>query len=56
MKHKFISVQEAIHQGKGSVAVHGWVYRTRHNKLKFVILRDSSNIIQCVLSEHFENS
>jgi asparaginyl-tRNA synthetase len=58
MKHKFVSIQEAINQGKGSVAVHGWVYRERgSNKLKFVVLRDSSNIIQCVFDRNnFENS
>ena len=36
-------------QGKGKVAIRGWIYRERgSNKLKFVTLRDSSNIIQCV--------
>jgi len=49
---KFISIQEAIKKGSGKVALHGWVYRERgSNKLKFLILRDSSNIIQCVLSK-----
>lgn len=58
MKHKFISIQEAIQQGKGKVAVHGWVYRERgSNKLKFIVLRDSTNVIQCVLERtHFEKS
>ncbi len=53
---KFISIQEAIKKGKGKVALHGWVYRERgSNKLKFIILRDSTNRIQCVLSrEKFE--
>ncbi len=47
---KFISIAEAIKKGKGKVAVHGWVYRERgSNKIKFIVLRDSSNIIQCVL-------
>src|SRR3989344_5603598 len=46
---KYSSIQEAIQQGIGTVSVHGWVYRERgSNKLKFVVLRDSSNIIQCV--------
>ena len=47
---KFISIQEAINKGKGKVAVRGWIYRERgSNKLKFLVLRDSTNIIQCVL-------
>lgn len=49
---KFISIQEAIKKGKGEVDIHGWVYRERgSNELKFVVLRDSSNIIQCVLKK-----
>ncbi len=37
-------------KGKGKVAVRGWVYRERgSNEFKFIILRDSSDIIQCVL-------
>jgi len=58
MKAKFVSIQEAISQGKGEVAVRGWVYRERgSNKLKFVVLRDSSNIIQCVFDKNnFEKS
>ncbi len=53
---KFISIQEAISKGKGEVAVHGWIHRERgSNKLKFVVLRDSSNLIQCVFDrEKFE--
>ena len=47
---KFISIQEAINKGKGKVAVRGWIYRERgSNKLRFLVLRDSTNIIQCVL-------
>ncbi len=54
---KFISVQEAIDKGKGKVSVRGWVYRERgSNKFKFLVLRDSSNIIQCILKkESFED-
>ncbi len=49
---KFISIQEAIEKKKGKVAVHGWVYRERgSNEFKFLVLRDSSNIIQCVLKK-----
>ena len=53
---KFISIQEAINKGSGKVAVRGWVYRERgSNKLRFLVLRDSTNLIQCVLDrEKFE--
>jgi len=51
-KSKFISVQEAIEKGKGEVSIRGWVHRERgSNKLKFIVLRDSSNIIQCILKK-----
>ncbi|MBU1111498.1 MAG: asparagine--tRNA ligase, partial [Nanoarchaeota archaeon] len=51
-KSKFISVQEAIEKGKGEVNIRGWVHRERgSNKLKFLVLRDSSNIIQCILKK-----
>ncbi|MBR9699672.1 asparagine--tRNA ligase [Candidatus Woesearchaeota archaeon] len=49
---KFTSIQEAMKKGSGKVSVRGWVYRERgSNKLKFIVLRDSSNIIQCVISK-----
>jgi len=52
MAKKFISIQEAIQKKKGEVAVRGWVYRERgSNAMKFIVLRDSSNIIQCVLEK-----
>ncbi|MBT7661100.1 asparagine--tRNA ligase [archaeon] len=52
MEKKFISVQDAMNKGSGKVSVHGWVHRERgSNKIKFVVLRDSSNIIQCVLKK-----
>ncbi len=53
---KFISIQEAMKKGKGEAAVRGWVHRERgSNKLKFIVLRDSTNIIQCVIEkEKFE--
>jgi len=53
---KFLSIKEAMEKGSGRVAVRGWIYRERgSNKLKFVILRDSSNIIQVVFNrETFE--
>lgn len=47
---KFISIQEAIKKGSGEVSVRGWVYRERGSKeVKFVVIRDSSNIVQCVI-------
>jgi len=49
---EFIKIDNAIKKGEGSVKVRGWIYRIR--KLKnniFIILRDSSNIIQCVVKE-----
>ncbi|VVB79929.1 Asparagine--tRNA ligase [uncultured archaeon] len=53
---KFISIKEAMKKKEGKVAVRGWIYRERgSNKLKFIVLRDSSDIIQCVLErEKFE--
>jgi len=56
MKTNFISIKEAMKQGKGKVAVRGWIYRERgSNAMKFLVLRDVSEIIQCVLKrEKFE--
>jgi len=55
---KYLSIKEAMEQGKGEVKIHGWVYRQRgSNKLKFLVLRDSSNIIQCVFDrQKFEKT
>lgn len=48
---KFINIVDAIKKGKGKVAVRGWIYRERgSNKFKFIVLRDSTGIIQCILS------
>ncbi|MCH7568327.1 MAG: asparagine--tRNA ligase [Nanoarchaeota archaeon] len=50
MKEKFISIEEAMKKGKGKVAVRGWIHRERgSNKIKFIVLRDASEIIQIVL-------
>ncbi len=39
-------------KGSGKVSIRGWVYRERgSNKLKFIVLRDSSGIIQCVIEK-----
>jgi len=52
---EFISIQKALEQGAGKVSIRGWVHRERgSSKIKFIVLRDSSDIIQCVfLSEDF---
>jgi len=50
--HAFVSIAEAMKKGKGQVAIRGWVHRERgSNEFKFVVLRDASNIIQCVLKK-----
>ncbi len=49
---EYISIQEALDKGEGEVALRGWIYRERgSNKIRFIILRDSSNIIQCVFKK-----
>ncbi len=49
MAQKYVSILQAMQQGSGSVSIHGWVWRERgSNKLKFVTLRDSTQVIQCV--------
>lgn len=50
MATNYISIQEAIKQSKGTVSIRGWIHRERgSNKLKFIVLRDATNILQCVL-------
>lgn len=50
---EFISIQEAINQGSGDVNIRGWVYRERgSNEIRFIVLRDSTNIIQCVIEKN----
>ncbi len=47
-----MSIQESMDKGKGEVTLYGWVHRERgSNKLKFINLRDSTNIIQCVIEK-----
>jgi asparaginyl-tRNA synthetase len=52
----YLSIKEAMKKGKGEVSVRGWVHRERgSNKMYFIVLRDSTDIIQCVLKkENFE--
>ncbi|MCF7798915.1 asparagine--tRNA ligase [Candidatus Woesearchaeota archaeon] len=50
----YLSIQEAMTQGRGEVSIRGWVHRERGSKkLKFIMLRDSSAIIQCVIERDF---
>ncbi len=49
---KFISIKDAMKKGEGEVSIRGWVYRERGSaKLKFVILRDVTGTIQCVIEK-----
>lgn len=49
-QQKFIPIAEAMKQSKGKVAVRGWISRERgSNEFKFLVLRDPTNTIQCVL-------
>lgn len=44
------TVAEAISKGKGKVSLRGWVYRIRSsNRFVFAVLRDHTDIIQCVV-------
>jgi len=46
----FLTIKEAMAQGAGEVSVRGWVYRERGSaKVKFIVLRDGTNILQCVI-------
>lgn len=48
----YSTIQEAINKASGEVAIRGWVWRERgSNTLKFAVIRDSSNIIQCVIEK-----
>lgn len=49
---QYISIQEAIEKRSGKVSLRGWIYRERKSNAKaFIVLRDSSNIIQCVVDK-----
>ncbi|MEK6916717.1 MAG: asparagine--tRNA ligase [Nanoarchaeota archaeon] len=57
----YITIEEAMKKGSGKVNIRGWVYRIRmSNKFVFVVLRDHTEIIQCVVKaenkELFENA
>ena len=50
---RFLSVQQALDKKKGSVNIHGWVYRERKLKDKvFLVVRDSTNIIQGIIDKN----
>ncbi|MBW2971366.1 asparagine--tRNA ligase [Candidatus Woesearchaeota archaeon] len=53
---EFISIADAMKKGKGKVAIRGWIFRERGSStVKFIIIRDVSDIIQCVFKkEAFE--
>jgi len=47
---KYITIEEALKKGAGKVNLRGWVYRQRaSNKFVFIVLRDESDIIQCII-------
>ncbi len=48
-----LPINEAIKEGEGKeVTIRGWVHRERgSNKLRFIVLRDSTNTIQCVIEK-----
>ncbi len=54
---KFISIKEAMKKGSGKVSIRGWIYRERgSNKMKFLVIRDMDQIIQCVVKkDKFDN-
>ncbi|AJF61629.1 TPA: asparagine--tRNA ligase [Candidatus Woesearchaeota archaeon] len=46
----YITVEEALKKGAGKVNLRGWVYRIRmSNKFVFIVMRDHTDIIQCVV-------
>jgi len=47
-----VGIQETITKCKGKSHIKGWVYRIRKGKnLIFLVVRDSNNIIQCVVEK-----
>ncbi len=52
MSDKFSTIKEALEKGKGKVQLRGWAYRVRtFNDKVFVVLRDHTGILQCVIKE-----
>ncbi|MFX0040568.1 MAG: asparagine--tRNA ligase [Promethearchaeota archaeon] len=49
---KYTTIEEALKKGSTDVNLRGWIYRERKsNKFVFIVLRDESDIIQCVISK-----
>ncbi len=49
---KYTTIDEALKKDLTNVYLRGWVYRQRaSNKFVFIVLRDESDIIQCVISK-----
>ena len=47
---KYLTIKEAMEKGDTEVNLRGWVYRERKsNKFIFIVLRDGTDIIQCVI-------
>jgi len=52
MEKTYSSISQAISQGAGTVNIRGWVHRERKsNAFVFIVLRDESDIIQCVIKK-----
>ncbi|MFW9874787.1 MAG: asparagine--tRNA ligase [Candidatus Thorarchaeota archaeon] len=49
---KYTTIEESLKQKESNVNLRGWVYRERKsNKFVFIVLRDETDIIQCVISK-----
>jgi len=49
---KYTTIEEALNKNISQVHLRAWVYRERKsNKFVFIVLRDESDIIQCVISK-----
>lgn len=49
---KVLTIKQAEQKKKGEVIIRGWVHRERgSSQRKFIVLRDSSGVIQCVIEK-----
>jgi asparaginyl-tRNA synthetase len=49
---KYMTIEETLKKGLTEVYLRGWVYRERKsNKFAFIVLRDETDIIQCVIKK-----